>query len=521
MLREGSRLGLLTLLSRILGLLREMTLAAFMGTGRLADAFGVAFNLPNFLRRLFAENSMTAAFIPTFTGYLAEGEDGAARARSREFLSATFTVLVFLVTLTVALGIALTPYIVRLFGTDPAETAILTRMMFPFLALVSVAAFLQGILNSLGIFGPSGFAPVAFNLAWIAVPYLVAGFMPNPARAMAVGVVLGGLLQALVQLPAVLRAGWRFGFIGLGRAWANPGMRKVLSLIGPTILGMAAYQVNALVSTMLASGAGTGAVSSLRYSLRLQEFVLGIFVVSAGTVLLPNLSGSAKRGDWAEYSGSVGKGLRAMILVTLPVSLFSMVAGRDIVTLLFKAREFGEASVLLTTTVFFCHMTGLVFVAMNRVVAPAFYAISDTRTPTRAGLFSFAVNVAAAVALAGPFHGPGIALALSVASAANTLLLILYLLGKRIEGMKRALAGVLVYAGRMALSAGLAVVPAYFLRRALDPLAASATNRLVGAGLPLLLETLAFGTVLLGILLVTKDEMLAGLISALSRRRGR
>jgi putative peptidoglycan lipid II flippase len=516
MLREGGKLSLLTLASRILGLVREMTRAAFMGTGALADAFTVAFNLPNFLRRLFAENSMSAAFIPTFTGYLGEKDE----AKTREFLSATFTVLVVLVSATVVLGIAATPLIVKLFGSDPAETAVLTRIMFPFLALVSVAAFFQGILNSIGVFTPSGFAPVVFNVVFIAVPYLIAGWTGNPARAMAIGVVIGGLLQALIQLPAVLRAGWSFGFIGLRRAFSNPGMRRVLGLIGPTIVGMAAYQLNILVSTSLASSAGTGAVSSLQYSLRLQELVLGIFVVSAGTVLLPNLSGSARAGDWRGFSDSVSRGLKAMILVTLPVAAFSMIAGRDIVTLLFKAREFGDDSVALTTAAFFWHMTGLVFIAMNRVMAPAFYACSDTRTPTRAGILSFAVNIAAAFALVGPLHGPGIALALSIASAVNMVVLVFFLLRKRIEGMAQALGGALAYAGKILVISITAAIPVWFLEPRLGTLLGGAGSRLLVSGLPMVAGALVFGLVAFGLLVITKDEMTRGLFSLIRGRLG-
>ncbi|HUX42877.1 MAG TPA: murein biosynthesis integral membrane protein MurJ [Rectinemataceae bacterium] len=513
MLREGGKLGLLTLASRILGLVREMTRAAFMGTGALADSFTVAFNLPNFLRRLFAENSMSAAFIPTFSGYLAEGND----EKSREFLSATFTVLTVLVTATVALGIACTPWIVKLFGSDPVETAVLTRIMFPFLALVSVAAFFQGILNSLGIFSPSGAAPIVFNVVFIAVPYVIAGPAGNPARAMAIGVVLGGLLQALVQLPFVLKAGWHFGFIGLRRAFGNQGMRKVMGLIGPTILGMAAYQVNILVSTSLASSAGTGAVSSLQYSLRLQEFVLGIFVVSAGTVLLPNLAGSAATGRWSEFSDSVGRGLRAMLLVTIPVALFSMIAGKDIVSLLFRAREFDEESVRLTTAAFFFHMTGLVFIAINRVLAPAFYACSDTKTPTRAGIISFGVNIAAAFALVGPLKGPGIALALSVASAVNSIVLIAYLSKKRLEGMGAAFGRSAAYALRLLLVSAVAALPVWLVEPRLARLWAM-DGRLLASGLPLLVGATIFGVVAFGILLATRDEMAVALVGAVVKR---
>jgi putative peptidoglycan lipid II flippase len=517
MLREGGKLSLLTMLSRILGLVRQTTMAAFMGTGWLADAFNIAFILPNLLRRLFAENSMTAAFIPTFTSYLAEGEDG----ETRDFLSATFTVLVFLVGLVVALGIACAPWIVLLFRSDhPGEMALLTQIMFPMLALVAIAAFLQGILNSVGIFTPAGLGPILFNICWIAVPLILGAAAGNPARGMAIGVLLGGMAQALCQLPAVLKAGFRFGFVGLGAAFRNPGMKRVFALIGPTIVGMAAYQINIVVSTTLATGSGTGAVASLQYSLRLQELVLGVFVISLGTVLLPDLAGAARARDWASYSGSLGRGLKAMLLITVPVALYSMLVGEDIVTFLYRYKAFGADSVALTTRVFFWHMAGLAFIAMNRVMAPAFYARGDTKTPTWAGLISVAVNVGLAFALVGPMKAPGIALALGGASAANTLVLVLALLRDRIPGTKAALGAAGRYALKLLVLSALASLPLFFLR----PFLASrfkAWNVNLAAGASLVVTALVFGGLGALLLAATRDEMAATIISAFRRRRGR
>jgi putative peptidoglycan lipid II flippase len=513
MLREGGKLSALTMISRVLGLLREMTKAAFMGTGPLAEAFTVAFIIPNFLRRLFAEGSVTVAFIPTFTGVLGEKDEG----KTREFLSATFTVLLALVVATVALGIAATPLITKLvfFGSERAETVVLTRMMFPFLALVSVAALLQGILNTIGVFVPSGLGPILFNLCFIGVPYLIGGWTANPARAMAIGVLAGGLAQALCQLPAVLRAGYRFGFIGFGRALRNPGMRRVLALVAPTILGMAAYQVNDLVCTSLASS--VRAAAGIQYSIRLQELILGVFAVSAGTVLLPRLSQAARRRDWTSYSADLGRVMKSMILVTLPVAIFSMIVGREMVTLLFKARAFGEDSVSLTTSVFFFHMMGIVFIALNRVIAPAFYARSDAKTPTWAGLVSFGVNIALAFAFIGPFRGPGIALALSMSSAVNTLFLAIALLRSRIEGVRASLVGTLRYGLRILAFSMLAGAPLYLLRPRLLALFAGSSSRLVGSGLPLVLETLLFGGIGVTLLALTKDELAVSIFAKLVR----
>jgi putative peptidoglycan lipid II flippase len=515
-LRDGGKLSLLTMASRVLGLLREMTRAAFLGTGWLADAFGIAFTLPNFLRRLFAEGSMTAAFIPTFTGYLTEGsEEG-----TREFLSATFTVLVFLVGLIVALGVALAPWIVLVFPFERhGELALLTQIMFPFLAMVALAAFFQGILNSIGVFVPSGLAPILFNVCWIAVPYLLGKAMGNPARAMSVGILIGGLAQAFCQLPAVLKAGYRFGFVGLRRAFRNPGMKRVFALIAPTIVGMAAYQINIFVSTYLAANSGTGSVASLQYSLRLQELVLGVFVVSLGTVLLPDLAGAARSEDWVSYTGSLDRGLRAMLLITVPVAVYSMMVGADIVTLLFRRAEFGADSVLLTSSVFFWHMAGLVFIAMNRVMAPAFYARGDTKTPTAAGLVSVAVNVALAFALVGPLKAPGIALALTGASAVNTLVLVLALLRARIPGVPTALAGSGRYALKLLAFSAISGAPLLFLRPMLAARLA-AWNVNLRAGALLAATALAYGGLGIALLAICRDEM-AGTIVGAFRRRAR
>lgn len=517
MVKDAGLLSLLTMISRVLGLVREMTKASFLGTGYLSDAFTVSFIVPNFLRRLFAENSIAVAFIPTFKGYLHDGEE----AETRKFLSASLTVLTILVCSVVALGMAAAPWIVKAFGSDPEETTILTRIMFPFLAMVSFAALFQGILNSFGVFAPSGYAPILFNLGFIVVPWALARFMPNPARAMAVGVLVGGLLQALCQLPAVIRTGARFGFIGPREAFRNPGMRRVFALIAPTVLGMAAYQINDLVSTAFASRAGTGTASSLQYSIRLQELILGVFAVSAGTVLLPRLADAVRKADWAGYSKGLGRTLNTLMLVTVPVAIFSLLACREIVALLFKHGDFSEESVALTAAAFFWHQTGLTFIAANRVIAPAFYARSDTKTPAFAGIASFAVNVLLVALLAFRFKGPGIAFALSFSSLVNTVILVFSLLRRGTEGMGAALAGAGRYALRLLVYSLVAAVPVFFLRGPLLGFFSSSRSSLMSAGLPLLGMTVAYALVGVGLLVLTRDETAASLVAGLSGRGGR
>ncbi|PKL06970.1 MAG: murein biosynthesis integral membrane protein MurJ [Spirochaetae bacterium HGW-Spirochaetae-9] len=518
MVRDAGMLSVLTMISRVLGLVREMTKASFLGTGMLSDAFSVSFMIPNFMRRLFAENSISVAFIPTFKDYL-HAEDEKA---TRQFLSASLTVLSLLVSSVVALGIALAPWIVRAFGSDPVETAVLTRMMFPFLALVSIAALFQGILNSYGIFAPSGFAPILFNVCFIIVPWAVSRWMPNPARAMAVGVVLGGMAQALWQLPAVMRTGSKFGFISPALAFRDPGMLKVFALIGPTILGMAAYQINDLVSTAFASRAGTGIASSLTYSIRLQELILGVFAVSAGTVLLPRLADAVKKGEWASYTSGLGRTLRSLSLTTIPVAVFSMITGREIVTLLFKRGDFTAESVALTASAFFWHQTGLAFIAANRVISPAFYARSDSKTPAFAGIASFAVNIGLVALLASRYKGPGIALSLSLSSLVNTIILVMALHKRRTEGMDAALAGAGRYGCKLFAFSLVAAIPVMLVRKPLLAAFAESGSNLAQVGIPFLVMTLIFALVGLSLLILTKDETAATLASHFGRKgRGR
>ena len=217
LIKSGIKLSFLTLISRILGVIRETTKAHFLGTSGLADAFGVAFLIPNLLRRLFAENSISVAFIPTLRGYI---EDNRDKKETQTFINSTFTLITFCTTLIVVIGFIFTPYIVRLFFDQTsdviiAETTILTKIMYPYLIVISIAALFQGILNTLNIFAPSGFTPILFNICVIFGTYILSSKVENPARAMSIGVVIGGCLQAFFQLPFILKTNWKVSFTSL------------------------------------------------------------------------------------------------------------------------------------------------------------------------------------------------------------------------------------------------------------------------------------------------------------------
>jgi len=515
LVRHGSALSLLTLFSRILGLLREMTKASLLGTSALSDAFSVAFMLPNLFRRLFAEGSISVAFIPTYKEYLLESN----REKTREFLSCMFTFLTFFVTLMVMAGILAAPFLIRLFGVEEFdETVLLTRIMFPFLGFISLAALFQGVLNSLYIFTPSGLAPILLNIVTILCAYGLSPFTKNPARAMAIGILAGGFLEAAIQLPFVLKQGQTFFITGLKRAIANPGTRKVLRLISPTIIGMAAYQLNDLVSTALAGRAGEGVVSSLQYSLRLQELILGVFAVSIGTVLLPNLSEYAKTSQWEIYSKRLLSSMNIIALITIPITFFSLAQGQSLIRLLFQNRSFDETSVSLTLSAFTFHMPGLFFIALNRILAPAFYAQSDTKSPTLAGIISFAVNICLALIFVRSLRGAGIALALSLASAVNTILLLVFLRRNPNITLGTELGSVLLYILKLSVLSALALIPIRFLSPLLRELFAG-RGRIISYGLPLAINTIVYILTGLALLAIVRDQNLLGFVRMIGKRR--
>ncbi|MDR2542575.1 MAG: murein biosynthesis integral membrane protein MurJ [Treponema sp.] len=500
--RHGSTLSLLTLVSRVLGLLREMTKARFLGTSAMSDAFSVAFLLPNLFRRLFAEGSIAVAFIPTFKEHTLEND----REKTKEFLSCTFTFLSFFVTLMVVAGIIAAPLLVRIIGVEEFdETVFLTRVMFPFLAFISLAALFQGVLNSFHVFTPSGVGPILLNIITILCAYVLTPLIGCPARAMATGVIIGGFMTMMIQLPFVLKHGQTFFVTGLKRAFKNPGTRKVLRLISPTIIGMAAYQLNDLVSTALAGRAGEGIVSSLQYSLRLQELFLGVFAVSIGTVLLPNLTEYAKTSQWEIYNRRLGTSMNIIALITIPITFFSLAQGQNLIRLLFQNNIFDETSVSLTYVAFIFHMPGLFFIALNRILAPAFYAQSDTKSPTIAGLISFAVNIVLAAFLVGPFRGAGIAFALSFTSIINTILLLVFLGRNKNIKLGVVVGPSLLYILKIFVLSAIAVVPVYLLSPWFKYIFAD-NIKIISYGAPLLINMFIFFTLGIFMLAVVKDR---------------
>lgn len=537
LVKSGFLLSLMTLASRIMGLVREMTKAAFLGTGMYADAFAVSFMIPNLLRRLFAENAISVAFIPTFKGYLEKNKTDETKKETQQFINSTFTLVTFLTTTVVVIGIIITPLLMPLFCKKPVDTqaldyaeqvkywllqkqeiTILTRIMFPYLLVISIAAFFQGILNGCKIFAPSGFTPVLFNGIVILATYILSPYTTNPARAMSIGVIAGGCVQALFQFPFIKKTGWKVCFTSLKKTFSNPGTKKVVSLIVPTIIGMAAYQLNDLVSTSMATRAGEGIAASLQYSLRLQELILGIFAVSIGTVILPDLSGLANEKKYAEFNNMLLQAIKIISLISIPITAYSLITGKEMISLLYKSKAFDDDSVLLTLSEFRFHILGLLFIAMNRIISPAFYAQGNTKLPTLSGIISFVANIILVLILTKPMGGKGIAFALSLASLINTVFLFIFM--KKMEGIqiKKLVLNTIVYCLKITLFSIIAAVPCYFLRPILLK-AFENYGRFISYGVPVIILAIIF--IVIGILelIITKDDIIKVILRKVKSRK--
>ena len=535
-LRSGLVLSLMTFASRIMGLIREMTKASFLGTGFYSDCFSVAFLIPNLLRKLFAEGSVTVAFVPTFKSYLEKGNDEQNHKETQDFINSTVTLVSFLTTCIVVIGIIITPLLMPIFCKKPIDTGAanymeqvqywlaqkqeityLTRIMFPYLFFISIAALFQGILNGCKIFAPSGFTPVLFNGIVVLGTYLLAPHTDNPARAMAIGVISGGCVQALFQWPFIRKTSFHIGLTSLRKTFSNPGTRKVIALVIPTIIGMAAYQLNDAVSTAMATRAGEGIASSLSFSLRLQELILGIFAVTIGTVILPDMSGLASNQKWEEFNNMLIQAMKIMIVISIPVTAYSLVTGREIITLVYKNKMFDEHSVELTLGEFRFHMAGVVFIALNRIIGPAFYAQKNSKLPTLAGIISFGANILLVLVLTGHFGGKGIACALSIASFVNTVFLFIFMKKLGTMETRRIVISNLLYVLKISVMSVIAALPCWFLRPVLLN-AFEGHGRLVSAGVPAGLLALIFAVIGVLELIITKDEIV---MSIMKRSTGR
>ena len=426
--KSAAMITLLTFLSRILGLVREQVRGYYLGTGTASDAFGLAATIPNLFRRLLAEGAMTAAFIPVFTGYVEKGDRKALSAFFSNFIS-LFT---FITTVTCLLGMVYADVVVRTFfsaGFGEVEgklalTILLTRIMFPYLLFVSLAAIIQAVLNSFRVFAPSAFTPVLLNLCVILGAVLLQDYFPDPSYAFAAGFLAGGVVQLLFQLPWFFRLGIR---ISLAVNWRHPGVRELFRIFVPGAFAAGIYQINVFVSQMIAASLYEGSIAALQYSVRLQELVLGVFVVSVTTVILPTLARQHAAGDRKGFTDTNLLALDMMALVTVPASLGLLALRRPIIQLLFQHGAFDTQSTDLTSLAVLFHSMGIYFIASSRSLNQTFYAMKDLKTPMVVAAIAMAVNIGGCYSLSVPLGHGGIALANSLSALVTSGLLFLFL----------------------------------------------------------------------------------------------
>ncbi len=411
----------LTLLSRVTGLLRDVIIGYFFGSGMAADAFFVAFRVPNLLRRFVAEGAMTVAFIPVFSEYLAQR----SRAEALRAMRAAATLFALLLAAITAVGIAFAPFWTRLFAPgfvdEPGKielTISLTRWLFPYIFCASLVALMGGILNAHRHFAAPALSPVVFNLALIAAAALWIPRLAEPVYALAYGVLLGGVLQLLLQLGPLAARG-----VLLAPLW-EPGheaIRRILRLMAPTVFGAAVYQVNLMVDTILASVLPEGTVSYLWYADRVFEFPLGVFAVAFGTAALPSFSTLAARGAYGELGRTLVFALRITTFLVVPAAVGIALLATPITAVLFQRGAFGFAASQLTARALAAFAAGLWSVAAVRIVVPAFYALQDTRTPVLCATAAFAANLLFSLMLMGPVDpsaGPGVGAWIAAATSA-------------------------------------------------------------------------------------------------------
>jgi putative peptidoglycan lipid II flippase len=445
--RNAGIISLAVMASRVLGLVRDQVFAIFFGAGLQYDAFLAAFRIPNLLRDLFAEGALSSAFVATFTQTLqSKGKEAAIRLSNR-----VATLIILCIAAISILAWIYTPAIVQVlapgFFAVPGKAALtieLTRVMIPFLLLVALAAQAMGILNSLGVFGMPALASAFFNIGSI-LGGLFLGFLIGPAlglspiAGMAYGTLVGGFLQFAVQWPSLRSAGFSYRpMLDI----ADPGVRQILRLMGPAIIGTAAVQINVFVNTNFASAiidpasgaVVNGPVSWLNYAFRFMQFPIGVFGVAVATAVLPALSRSTSGADYGEFRRTLDHALTLVFLLCIPSAVGLAVLGRPIVSLIFEHGKFTGFDTVQTANALAAYSVGLAGYAAVKVLSPAFYALNDARTPMLISLGSIIVNYVLNSLLVGPFGHVGLAFSTSSVALVNFALLVVFM-RRRLDGI--------------------------------------------------------------------------------------
>lgn len=441
--KATGKIGLAVMLSRVLGLLRDIFMVRLYGTSILADCFNLAFKIPNLLRDLFAEGALSQAFVTTFSKRLKEENEASAWSLANRVLSLT-TVVMSVVTL---LGVFLAPWIVDLilsfadksFGTEQRNLIVLlARIMYPFLLLVSLAALVMGMLNAKNVFGMPALSSCFFNLGCIIGGGAI-GFWLDPQWGeksligISCGVLLGGLGQLVVQFPSLMHVGFRLRWDVL---WSDPGVKKIIALMGPAMIAASAVQVNVMVNAMFATSTGEGGVSALNYAFRLMQLPIGVFGVAVATVTLPALSRAAVGGIGREFAPTLLRGINLVTILVLPCAVGLGLLATPLVAVIFKGGDMKHHSTMMIASALQCYAYGLVCYSWIKIVQPAFYAIDKRWVPMVISFVSMVMNFALNWFFVRMMHWghESLALTTSLIAAGNFILLTLTL-RRFVDGM--------------------------------------------------------------------------------------
>ncbi len=423
LLRSTLNTGSMTLISRISGLIRDVVLATSFGAGLAADAFYVAFRIPNFFRRIFAEGAFSQAFVPVLSEYRNRSDEASIRVFISHMSASLGLILLLVVVGGVLASSAIVTVLAPGFLDEPekfATTVSMLRITFPYLLFISLVAMSGGIMNACHHFTIPAFTPVLLNLSMIAAALLLAPLMDGSAIALAWGVLLAGFVQLVFQFPKLRQ----MNLLVLPRInWQDEGVRKVGKLMVPAIIGSSAAQINLLINTILASFLVTGSVTWLYYSDRLMEFPLGIFGIALATVILPVLSDTHHARSKEEFSALLDWALRWAVLIGLPASVALVLLSEALLATLFQYRAFTAWDVGMASKSLIAFSLGLPGLIFIKVLAPGFFARQDTRTPARIAVISVAVNIVFSLLLIKPFAHTGLALALTISAYVNSGLL--------------------------------------------------------------------------------------------------
>jgi len=432
-IKAAGIVGLGTLFSRIFGLVRLQVIAYVFGYSAATDAFWLAFTIPNFFRLLLAEGALSTAFIPVFSEWLVKKGEEETRRLVNNILNLLILLLLGVLGVGVLLAPKYVPYLAigfRQVSSQMGLTIELTRIMFPFLFFISLAALTMAFLNCKGHFAAPAFAPVFFSLAVISSIFLLAP--KYGIYGLAIGVVVGGAIQFFIQIPLLIRKGFRYSPI---ISLTHPGVRKVAKLMGPAILGGITLQVNVIINRVFASTLTSGSISALLYAMRLIQFPLGIFAIALSTAIFPRLSSLAADNKVKELRQTVSLGMRVVLLVLVPSSFGLILIGGALISLLFEHGAFVAKDTLMTSQALFYYSMGLLAMGEVMVLTRAFYSLQDVLTPVKVSVAVLALNIVLNFLLISPLKHSGLALATSLSMIFN-LVVLAFLLRRRLKRLE-------------------------------------------------------------------------------------